>query len=123
MALLHEMVHNARIVWLDGRPHSSSRIRLYNGDSRGQWEGDMLVVETTNFGKDVYDPFRQGGGMRPNISGTFKLTERFRRAAPDMLIYRGSRYANIQVEHRGPELVHGAADGTDPDDKEPAAAL
>ena len=87
VGLLHEMVHNARVVSLDGRPHVSPRITGYNGDSRGRWAGDTLVVETTNFGRDVYDPYRTGGGMRPNISGAFKLTERFTRVADDTLIY------------------------------------
>jgi hypothetical protein len=86
--LLHEMVHNARVVWLDGRPHVSSRITQYNGDSRGRWEGDTLIVETTNFGRDVYDPAHTGGGMRPNVNGTFKLIERFTRTASDELEYR-----------------------------------
>ena len=87
VALLHEMVHNVRVVRLDGRPHVSSRITQYNGDSRGHWDGDTLVVETTNFGKNVYDPAVTGGGMRPNVNGTFKLIERFTRTAPDMLVY------------------------------------
>lgn len=87
VALLHEMVHNARFVWLDKRPHLSSRITQYNGDSLGRWQGDTLIVETTNFGKEVYDPSYAGGGMRPNANGTFKLTERFTRTAPDQLVY------------------------------------
>ena len=44
-----EMIHDARIVPLDGRPHADSGIRQWLGDSRGHWEGDTLVVETTNF--------------------------------------------------------------------------
>ena len=51
-----EMMHDARIIPLDGRPHVSSEIRGYLGDSRGRWEGDTLVVETTNVktpGRDV----------------------------------------------------------------------
>jgi hypothetical protein len=88
VVLLHEMVHNARVVWLDGRPHVSSRIAQYNGDSRGRWQGDTLIVETTNFGKEVYDPSVGGGGMRPNASGTFKLIERFTRTGPDGLEYQ-----------------------------------
>jgi hypothetical protein len=87
VALLHEMVHNARVVWLDGRPPVSSHITQYNGDSRGRWEGNTLVVETANFGKEVYDPSYPGGGMRPNLNGTFKLVERFTRTAPDTLVY------------------------------------
>jgi hypothetical protein len=88
VALLHEMVHNARVVWLDGRPHVSKNIAQYQGDSRGRWQGDTLIVETANFGKEVYDPSYSGGGMRPNVSGTFKLVERFTRTGPDTLEYQ-----------------------------------
>jgi hypothetical protein len=45
----HEMIHDNRIIPLDGRPHLPSSIRLLNGDSRGHWEGETLVVDTTNF--------------------------------------------------------------------------
>lgn len=44
-----EMIHDARIVPLDGRPHLPRKIREWNGDSRGRWEGDSLVIDTTNF--------------------------------------------------------------------------
>jgi len=88
IAFLHEMVHNTRVVWLDKRPHVSSQITQYNGDSRGRWEGETLVVETTNFGKEVYDPSLSTSGMRPNLNGTFKLTERFTRTGPDDLVYQ-----------------------------------
>src|SRR5436190_9076718 len=48
--LIHaEMIHDARIIRVDGRPHAPSRIRLWLGDSIGHWEGDTLVVDTTNF--------------------------------------------------------------------------
>ena len=48
VVILVEMVHDARIIPLDGRPHADDRIRQWLGDSRGRWEGDTLVVETTN---------------------------------------------------------------------------
>ena len=44
-----EIIHDARIVPLDGRPHVGSGVRLWNGDPRGRWDGDTLVIETTNF--------------------------------------------------------------------------
>ncbi len=87
VALLHEMVHNVRVAWLDGRPHVSRRIAQYNGDSRGRWEGETLIVETTNFGKDVYDPAMAASGMRPNVNGTYRLIERFTRTTADTLVY------------------------------------
>jgi hypothetical protein len=49
VVISHEMIHDNRIIPLDGRPHLPSSIRLLNGDSRAHWEGDTLVVDTTNF--------------------------------------------------------------------------
>jgi len=48
VAILYEMIHDVRIIPLDGRPHVEEKIRLWMGDSRGRWEGDTLIVETTN---------------------------------------------------------------------------
>jgi hypothetical protein len=70
----------ARIIPLDRRPHVSSSIRQWRGDGRGHWEGDTLVVETTNFRPE--DTFR---GANP---GTLKITERFRRVAEDRIEYK-----------------------------------
>jgi hypothetical protein len=72
--VLQEMIHDARIVPLDGRPHLPSNIRQLHGDSRGRWEGDTLVVETTNF----INGFQ---GSTPNVT----VTERFTRLEPDYL--------------------------------------
>ena len=49
VVILYEMIHETRIIPLDGRPHVSADIRLWNGDSRGHWEGHTLVVDTTNY--------------------------------------------------------------------------
>jgi hypothetical protein len=49
VAIFYEMIHEARIIPLDGRPHLGSAFRLWNGDSRGRWEGDTLVVDITNY--------------------------------------------------------------------------
>jgi hypothetical protein len=49
VVISHEMIHDNRIIPLDGRPHLPSSIRLLNGDSRGHWEGETLVVDSTNF--------------------------------------------------------------------------
>jgi len=55
VVILQEMMHEARIIPLDGRPHADPHVRGYMGDSRGRWEGDTLVIDTTNFiGKDDF---------------------------------------------------------------------
>ena len=82
VALVNEMVHETRIVPLDGRPHRSPAIRTYLGDSRGRWEGDTLVVETTNF----LD--RTGVGMNgAGASDALKVTERFTRTSDTIIDY------------------------------------
>ncbi len=78
VVILHEMVHESRIVPLDGRPHVADDIRQWNGDSRGRWEGDTLVVETTNFTDKT--------NFNGSTSG-LKVVERFRRADADTLQY------------------------------------
>jgi hypothetical protein len=78
VVLTMEAIHDARIIPLDGRPHLSQHIRQWNGDSRGRWEGNTLVVETTNF------------SARSNFMGSAEnlfLVERFTRVAPDMINY------------------------------------
>jgi hypothetical protein len=76
--IMSEMAHDARIIPLDGRPHLDSRIRLWNGDSRGRWEGDTLVIDTTNF-----SPESDFMGSHENL----RLTERLTRVASDILEY------------------------------------
>ncbi|MSO81874.1 MAG: hypothetical protein EXQ53_01060 [Acidobacteria bacterium] len=49
VAIVYEMIHEARIIPLDGRPHVGPSVRFWNGDSRGRWEGDTLVVDITNY--------------------------------------------------------------------------
>ena len=53
VVILVEMIHDVRIIPLDGRPHVSPEVRQWLGDPRGHWEGDALVVETTNFNDEV----------------------------------------------------------------------
>lgn len=92
VAILVEMIHDVRIVPLDGRPHANDRVRRWFGDARGRWDGDTLIVETTNF-VDRMD----GGDLQPSHviqtgyrgSGqTLKLVERFRRTGPTTIDYR-----------------------------------
>ena len=81
-----EMIHDIRIVRLDGRPHLSPSIRLWKGDSVGRWEGDTLVVDTTNF--------NDGGGFYGDAGGNFgwdqnlHVVERFSLLDANTLLYR-----------------------------------
>ena len=86
VVILHEMVHDARIVPLDGRGRLPESIRQWMGDSRGRWDGDTLVVETRNF-TDRTASFNPSVTMAVGSGTTLTLTERFRRVADDTLLY------------------------------------
>ena len=83
VAIQMEKIHDTRIIPLDGRPHLPSTMRQYMGDSRGHWEGDTLVVETTNFHPNG-NPM---GGYNTLSDQNLRLLERFRRTAVDNLEY------------------------------------
>jgi hypothetical protein len=76
VAIRYEMIHEARVIPVDNRPHSSDRIRMFMGDAKGHFEGDTLVVETTNFSSRT---------LYRNASENLKIVERFRRVAPGMV--------------------------------------
>ena len=80
VVLLTEMVHDARVVPLDGRPHLPADLRQWSGSSRAHWDGDTLVVVTTNF-------LRETGFMRGGSTRNLHLTERLTRVAQDTLLY------------------------------------
>ena len=83
VAILNEQIHDVRVIPLDGQAHLESRIRQWMGDSRGHWEGEVLVVETTNFnGK-----YEQVG--RPDLTSSERqsLVERFSRLDAETLLY------------------------------------
>ena len=78
VVLLMEVMHETRVIPLDGRPHLPATIRSWDGDPRGHWEGNTLVVDTTNF------------SSKSNFLGSAEnlhLTERFTRVAPDEIDY------------------------------------
>ena len=79
VAIRYEMIHDARIIPIDGGPHISPTIRQYFGDSRGRWEGDTLVVDVTNFPTNMINYRGAGGDLR--------LTERFRRIDANTVRY------------------------------------
>jgi len=78
VVIFTEMIHEARMVPMDGRPRLPAELRQWLGDSRGWWEGDTLVVETTNFMDQTI--FRGSGE-------NLHLVERFTRLDPDTLSY------------------------------------
>ena len=78
VAIVVEMIHDVRVIPTDGRPHLPSNIRQWLGDSRGHWEGNTLVVDTTNFN----DKTRYRGSTE-----NMHLTEKFTRVDPDTILY------------------------------------
>jgi hypothetical protein len=75
VGIIYEMVHEARVIRLDGRPHVGKAIHLDMGDARGHWEDNTLVVDTTNF--------KDRSAYRNANADTLRLIERFTRTAPD----------------------------------------
>ena len=89
VVLLTEMVHDARIIPLDGRPPLPSHLRQWRGDSRGRWDGDTLVIESRNFqagGTGTLSLKNGGLGFSPDEN--LHLTERIRRLNADTLSYQ-----------------------------------
>jgi len=84
VAISYEMIHDTRIIPLDGRAPLDDAIRQYMGSARGRWDGDTLVVETTNF-TDKTNIGTNGNGAANSTA--MKLTERFRRVDPEMIEY------------------------------------
>jgi hypothetical protein len=78
VVILHEMIHDARIIPIDGRPHIGQNVKQWFGDSRGRWEGDTLVVSTTNF----TDKWSYRGSTEK-----LRLVERFTRTGGDTVKY------------------------------------
>ena len=79
VVIVQEIIHNARIIPLDGRPHISKSIKQLSGDSRGHWEGDTLVVETTNY---------TGRTRFQNSTDALRVVERFARTGDGGIDYR-----------------------------------
>jgi hypothetical protein len=79
VVIYYEMIHESRVIPLDGRPHLEQNIRQYQGDSRGRWDGDTLVVDTTNFSDKT--------NFRGATSG-LHMIERLTRLGPSALRYQ-----------------------------------
>ncbi len=89
VVIFHEMIHEARIIPLDGRPHVPSNLRLWNGDSRGRWEGNTLVVDTTNYNGKGWIATNASAGRMKGIpqSDALRVVERFTRVDGDTIAY------------------------------------
>ena len=87
VAIRYEMVHDYRIIPLERRPHLAPAIKQYMGDARGRFDGDTLVVETTNFTEKI--GVGLSGGGTPN-SEVMRLTERFTRVSKDTIRYEAT---------------------------------
>jgi hypothetical protein len=80
IAIRYEQIHETRVVPLDSRPHVGSAVRSYMGDARGRWDGDTLVVETTNFRGDMtLSSSASRGAFQGFDAANLRLTERFAR--------------------------------------------
>ena len=77
VAIRYEMVHETRVIPIDSRPQLGKSLRFDMGSARGRWEGDTLIVETTNF--------KQRSAYRNANAETLRIVERFRRTSPDQV--------------------------------------
>jgi hypothetical protein len=88
VVIYYEMIHEARIIPVDGTPHLPSSVKLWNGDSRGRWEGNTLVVDTTNYNNKGWIATGVATGIKgiPQ-SESLHVVERFTRADRDTINY------------------------------------
>ncbi|MBZ5606682.1 MAG: hypothetical protein LAP38_00370 [Acidobacteriia bacterium] len=87
--IMSEMIHNARIIPVDGSPHPPANVRFWDGDSRGHWEGDTLVVDTTNYNNKGWIATSAATGRVKGVSQSEALhvVERFTRTDADTINY------------------------------------
>ena len=103
VAIFTELIHDARIIPLDGRPHPPKNVHLLRGDSRGHWEGETLVVDVTNFTSQT--AFR-------GASEDLHLIERFTRTSPQTVLYEFTvDDASTWTHPWTAQIVMGPADG------------
>jgi hypothetical protein len=92
VVILYEMIHDARIIPLHGRPHAPAPIRNWMGDSRARWEGNTLVVDVKNYNSKGWIASSAAGGRIKGIPHTDRLhvVERFTRVGPDTIQYEAT---------------------------------
>jgi hypothetical protein len=88
----YEMIHEARIIPIDNRPHVADRVRMWNGDPRGRWDGNTLVVETTNYNDKGWIATQAAAGRIKGIpqTGTLHVIERFTPIDPATIEYEAT---------------------------------
>jgi hypothetical protein len=89
VVIVYEMIHDARVIPLDNRPHLGSKIRQWNGDARGRWEGNTLVIDTTNYNDKGWLPPAPPSGRARGVatSAEMHVTERITPLDKDTLKY------------------------------------
>jgi hypothetical protein len=89
VVIVSEMIHDARVIPIDGRPHLPASIRQWDGDSRGHWEGNTLVVDTANYNGKGWISTSAAGGRMKGIpqSQSLHVVERFTRVDRDIIHY------------------------------------
>jgi len=92
VVILYEMIHEARIIPMDGRPHLPARVRSWNGDPRGRWEGNTLVVDTTNYNDKGWIATQAAAGRIKGVRQTESLhvVERFTPVDANTIDYQGT---------------------------------
>jgi hypothetical protein len=90
VVILYEWNHMTRIIPIDGRPHLDSRLRFANGDSRGRWEGNTLVVDVTNFNDDAWVVGHGGSGPGVFHSPELHVVERFTPVDRNVIRYQAT---------------------------------
>ena len=89
VAILQEMIHEARVIPLDGRPHLEKRIRQWLGDSVGHWDGNTLVVDTTNYpDKSIFNAFNPFNNCCLGAGPNLHVIERFTRLDANTILYQ-----------------------------------
>ena len=117
--IMQEMIHETRVIPLDGRPHVDQNIRLWMGDSRGHWEGDTLVVDTTNYNdKIINNSFNccPGSGSRLHVVERFKRVDAntidYTYTVDDPATYTRSWTASVPMERTdGPIYEYACHEG------------
>ena len=96
-----ELLHDARIIPIDGRPHLPDRIRQWNGDSHGHWEGDTLVVETRNFSSaSLFRGAAEGLHLNERLTRTAHGTLTYRMTLTDPTTWETSWTAEMPLRRR-----------------------